>query len=91
MMNVYSIQIIINEKYGQIEKLSLRKKENRYSIIVSKFLMEKCSWLKLNSQQCQENPFTLKLEFIFNWKRSGQILDEWEFSQTNKNEDYTDF
>jgi len=24
-------------------------------------------------------------------KRSGQILDEWEFSQTNKNEDYTDF
>ena len=52
MMNVYSIQIIINEKYGQIEKLSLRKKENRYSIIVSKFLMEKCSRLKLNSQQC---------------------------------------
>ena len=70
-MNVYSIQIIINEKCGQIEKLSLRKKENRHSIMVSKFLMEKCSRLKLNSQQYQKNPFTLKLEFIFNWKKIG--------------------
>ena len=52
MMNVYSIQIMINEKCGQIEKLSLRKKEKRHSIMVSKFLMEKCSRLKLNSQQC---------------------------------------
>ena len=69
MMNVYSIQIMINEKCRQIEKLSLRKKENRHSIMVSKFLMEKCSQLKLNSQQYQENPFTLKLEFIFNWKK----------------------
>ena len=69
MMNVYSIQIMINEKCGQIEKLSLCKKENRHSIMVSKFLMEKYSQLKLNSQQCQENPFTLKLEFIFNWKK----------------------
>ena len=69
MMNVYSIQIIINEKYRQIEKLSLCKKENRHSIMVSKFLMEKCSRLKLNSQQCQKNPSTLKLEFIFNWKK----------------------
>ena len=43
MMNVYSIQIIINEKCGQIEKLLLCKKENRHSIMVSKFLMEKCS------------------------------------------------
>ena len=51
MMNVYSIQIMINEKCGQIEKLSLCKKENRHSIMVSKFLMEKCSQLKLNLQQ----------------------------------------
>jgi len=57
---------MINKKCGQIEKLLLRKKENGYSIMVSKFLMEKCSQLKLNSQQYQENPFTLKLEFIFN-------------------------
>ena len=70
-MNVYFIQIMINEKCGQIEKLSLRKKKNRYSIMVSKFLMEKCSRLKLNSQQCQENSSTLKLEFIFNWKKIG--------------------
>ena len=70
-MNVYSIQIMINKKCGQIEKLLLRKKENGHSIMVSKFLMEKCSQLKLNSQQCQENPFTLKLEFIFNWKKIG--------------------
>ena len=71
MMNVYSIQIIINEKCGQIEKLSLRKKKNKHFIMVSKFLMEKCSRLKLNSQQCQENLSTLKLEFIFNWKKIG--------------------
>ena len=70
-MNIYSIQIMINKKCGQIEKLLLRKKENGYSIMVSKFLMEKCSQLKLNSQQYQENPFTLKLEFIFNWKKIG--------------------
>ena len=70
-MNIYSIQIMINKKCGQIEKLLLRKKENGYSIMVSKFLMEKCSRLKLNSQQYQENPFTLKLEFIFNWKKIG--------------------
>ena len=43
MMNIYSIQIMKNEKCGQIEKLLLRKKENGYSIMVSKFLMEKCS------------------------------------------------
>ena len=33
-------------------KLSLHKKENGHSIMVSKFLMEKCSRLKLNLQQC---------------------------------------
>ena len=49
MMNVYSIQIMINEKCRQIEKLLLRKKKNGHSIMVSKFLMEKCSRLKLNS------------------------------------------
>ena len=62
---------MINEKCEQIKKLSLCKKENGHSIMVSKFLMEKCSRLKLNSQQYQENPFTLKLEFIFNWKKIG--------------------
>ena len=52
-------------------KLSLHKKENGHSIMVSKFLMEKCNRLKLNLQQCQENPSILKLEFIFNWKKIG--------------------
>ena len=42
-MNVYSTQIMINEKYGQIKKLLLHKKENGHSIMVSKFLMEKYS------------------------------------------------
>ena len=31
---------MINEKCGQIEKLLLRKKKNRYFIMVSKFLMK---------------------------------------------------
>lgn len=41
-------------------KLSLRKKGNGRSIMVSEFLLEECNQLKLNAQQHQENPFIPK-------------------------------
>ena len=43
--------------WTKFRELLLRKKGNGHSIIVSEFLTEECSWLKLNSQQRQENPF----------------------------------
>ena len=42
--------------WAKSEELLLRKKRNGRSIMVSEFLSEECGWLKLNSQQCQENP-----------------------------------
>src|SRR6266545_4836608 len=37
-------------------ELPLCKKGNERSIMVSEFLTEECGQLKLNLQQCQENP-----------------------------------
>src|SRR6266540_6479885 len=46
-------------------ELLLRKKGNGHSIMVSEFLTEECSRLKLNLQQCQENPSILEEACVY--------------------------
>ena len=46
-------------------ELPLRKKGNGRSIMVSEFLSEECGRLKLNAQQCQENPLIPKEAHIY--------------------------
>ena len=46
-------------------ELPLCKKGNGHFIMVSKFLTEECSRLKLNLQQCQENPSILEEACVY--------------------------